>query len=73
MLYGGTREMNKIMKDYGGVYAVPSSFLIGKNGSIIWKYPGAILKDYDPQTFATLVYKIEKELKNQEKDSTIVE
>ena len=72
MLYGGTREMNKIMKDYGGVYAVPSSFLIGKNGSVIWKYPGAILKDYDPQTFATLVYKIEKELKSPEKDSTIV-
>ena len=72
LLYGGTREMNKIMKDYGGVYAVPSSFLIGKNGSFIWKYPGAVLKDYDPQTFATLVYNIEKELKSSEKDSTIV-
>ena len=46
-----------------GVYAIPSSFLIGKNGNIIWKYPGAILKNYDPQTFADLVYKIEKELK----------
>ena len=73
LLYGGSREMNKIMKDYGGVYAVPSSFLIGKKGSIIWKYPGAILKDYDPQTFATLVYEIEKELKDKEQDGTIVE
>ena len=73
LLYGGTREMNKIMKDYGGVYAVPSSFLIGKKGSIIWKYPGAILKNYDPQTFATLVYEIEKELKKQEENGTIVE
>ena len=73
LLYGSARDMNKIMKDYGGVYAVPSSFLIGKDGSIIWSYPGAILKLYDPQTFSTLVYKIEKELKNVASDSTIVE
>ncbi len=73
LLYGDARDMNKIMKDYGGVYAVPSSFLIGKEGSIIWKYPGAILKDYDPQTFAALVYEIEKELKKQEKEDAIVE
>ena len=63
LLYGSAKEMNKIMRDYDGVYAVPSSFLVGKNGNIIWKYPGAILKNYDPQTFADLVYKIEKELK----------
>jgi peroxiredoxin len=66
LLYGGTREMNKVMKDYGGVSAVPSSFLVGKNGAIVWSYPGAILKNYDPQTFATLVYEIEKELKKGE-------
>ena len=73
LLYGGARDMNNIMKDYGGVYAVPSSFLIGKDGSIIWSYPGAILKLYDPQTFSTLVYKIEKELKNVARDNTIIE
>ena len=73
LLYGDVRDMNKIMKDYGGVYAVPSSFLIGKQGSIVWKYPGAILKDYDPQTFATLIYEIEKELKEQNKEDAIVE
>jgi len=72
LLYGGVRDINKIMKDYGGVYAVPSTFLVGKKGSIIWKYPGAILKDYDPQTFATLIYKIERELKELEKDGSIV-
>ena len=60
------------MKEYGGVYAVPSTFLVGKKGSILWKYPGAILKDYDPQTFATLIYEIEKELKELEKDGSIV-
>ena len=63
LLYGSAKDMNKLMRDYDGVYAVPSSFLIGKNGNIIWKYPGAILKKYDPQTFADLLYKIEKELK----------
>ena len=73
LLYGSSRDMNNIMKDYGGVYAVPSSFLIGKEGSIIWSYPGAILKLYDPQTFSALVYKIEKELKHVTSDSLIVE
>ena len=73
LLYGGTRDMNNIMKDYGGVYAVPSSFLIGKEGSILWSYPGAILKLYDPQTFSALVYKIEKELKHVTSDSLVVE
>ena len=29
--------MNKIMRDYGGVYAIPSSFLIGKQGDITSK------------------------------------
>ena len=73
LLYGSARDMNNIMKDYGGVYAVPSSFLIGKEGSIIWSYPGAILKLYDPQTFSALVYKIEKELKYVTSDSLVVE
>ena len=63
LLYGSAKDMNKIMQDYGGVHAIPSSFLIGKSGSIIWSYPGAILKNYDPHTFMNLVYKIEKELK----------
>ena len=59
-------QMNKIMNDYGGIYSVPSSFLISKKGKIIWKYPGAILKEYDPQTYSSLIYEIEKELKNEE-------
>ena len=73
LLYGSARDINKVMRDYGGVYAVPSSFLVGKNGSIVWSYPGAILKNYDPQTFSTLVYEIEKELKEQGKEDAIVE
>ena len=73
LLYGGTREMNKVMRDYGGVNAVPSSFLVGKNGTIAWSYPGAILKNYDPQTFAALVYEIEKELKKGEVKNPVEE
>ena len=73
LLYGGAREMNKIMKDYGGVYAVPSSFLVGKNGNIVWSSPGAILKNYDPQTFATLLYEIEKELNKGEVENPVKE
>ncbi len=71
LLFGSTREMNKVMKAYGGVYAVPSSFLIGKSGNIIWSYPGAILKNYDPQLFAGLVYEIEKELKSDYQSTTV--
>ena len=66
LLYGSANDLNKITTDFGGVYAVPSSFLVNKNGEIVWSYPGAILKNYDPQTFADLVYKIEKELKAEE-------
>ena len=68
LLYGNARDINKVMRDYGGVYAVPSSFLVGKWGSIVWSYPGAILKNYDPQTFSALVYEIEKELKVESAD-----
>ena len=67
LLYGDSKNMNKIMRDYGGVSAVPSSFLINKKGKIVWKYPGAILKDYDPQTYAKLIYEIEKGLKEIKK------
>ena len=66
LLYGSANDLNKITTDFGGVYAVPSSFLVDKNGEMVWSYPGAILKNYDPQTFADLVYIIEKELKAEE-------
>ena len=65
ILYGPAKEMNDVTRNYGGVYAIPSSFLIGKGGDIIWSYPGAILKNYDPQLFASLVYEIEKALKEE--------
>ena len=65
ILYADAKVMNEVTRNYGGVYAIPSSFLIGKSGDIIWSYPGAILKNYDPQLFASLVYEIEKAMKQE--------
>ena len=42
------KDIDEITKSFGGVPAVPWSFLIGIEGEIIKTYPGAILKDYDP-------------------------
>ena len=56
-------DIEQITTNYGGIYAVPWSFLIGVNGEIIKVYPGAILKSYDPAMFQDLVYNIESQLK----------
>ncbi|MAQ43755.1 MAG: hypothetical protein CMG25_04630 [Candidatus Marinimicrobia bacterium] len=62
LLYGSSEKINKIASDYGGVSAVPWSFLIDTNGEIITIYPGAILKQYDPKMYQDLVNNIEKYL-----------
>ena len=62
ILYGSTRNLNKVSMDYGGVMSLPTSVLIGKNNEVIRTYPGAILKSYNPQQYATFVYEIEKAL-----------
>ncbi len=46
VLYGKQRKMDKLMRNYGGVYAVPTSVLIGRNGDILKTYPGALLKGH---------------------------
>ena len=63
LLYGSYEEIEKITLSYGGVPAVPWSFLIGVSGDIIKTYPGAILKSYDPIMFQDLLNNIENELK----------
>ena len=60
ILYGSARNLNKVSMDYGGVMSLPTSILIGKNNEVIRTYPGAILKSYNPQQYATFVYEIEK-------------
>lgn len=60
VLYGSSKNMNQITSDYGGVYSIPTSFLIDKNGEVLRTYPGAILKNYDPQLYSGLIFEIEK-------------
>jgi len=65
ILYGSARDLNKVSMDYGGVMSLPTSVLIGKNNEVIRTYPGAILKSYNPQQYATFVYEIEKALSKE--------
>ena len=62
ILYGNQNEMQKIIIDYGGVYSIPMSFLIGKDNEVKRVYPGAILKQYDPNMFADLIFNIENSI-----------
>lgn len=62
LLYGSNKEIDTITKSYGGVPAVPWSFLIGVDGEIIKTYPGAILKQASKEMYDNLVYLIELEI-----------
>jgi len=66
VLYGNQNEMQKIIVDYGGVYSIPMSFLIGKDNEVKRVYPGAILKQYDPNMFADLIFNIENSISRYE-------
>ena len=68
-LYGDNKQINEITNLYGGVPAVPWSFLVGINGEIIDTYPGAILKQYDPVTYSRLEQTIISELNKINQDS----
>ena len=59
VLYGTPSEIQNVTSAYGGIYSIPQSFLIDKNGEIIRAYPGAILKDFNPNMYADLIYNIE--------------
>ena len=62
LLYGNFKEIDSITRSYGGVPAVPWSFLVGVEGDIIKTYPGAIIAQYDPVTYQNLVHTIESQL-----------
>ncbi len=68
-LYGNNKQINEITNLYGGVPAVPWSFLVGVNGEIIDTFPGAILKQYDPVTYSRLEQTIVSELNKINQDS----
>ena len=62
LLYGNFKEIDSITRSYGGVPAVPWSFLVSVEGDIIKTYPGAIIAQYDPVTYQNLVHTIESQL-----------
>ena len=66
LLYGNFKEIDSITRSYGGIPAVPWSFLIGTEGDIIKTYPGAIIAQYDPITHQNLIYAIETQLNIKE-------
>ena len=63
LLYGNNKEISEITNSYGGIPAIPWSFLVGIDGEIIATYPGAILKQYDPLTYYRLEQSIVSEIK----------
>jgi len=67
LLYGSFKEIDSVTRSYGGIPAVPWSFLIGVEGDIIKKYPGAIIAQWDPVKYQNLVYTIEDQLNIKEK------
>ena len=62
ILYGNQKDMMRIQRDYGGVHSIPISFLINKKGEIIRIYPGAIIKQFDPNIYTDLILHIEDAL-----------
>ena len=44
LLFDSPRNMDKLTRSYGGVYAVPTSYIIGRKGNVITSFPGAIIK-----------------------------
>ncbi len=62
LLYGNNKQISEVTSAYGGIPAVPWSFLVGVDGEIIATYPGAILKQYDPLTYYRLEQSIVSEI-----------
>jgi len=62
ILYGDQKTMMKIQREYGGIHSIPMSFLINKKGEIIRIYPGAIIKQFDPNIYTDLILHIEDAL-----------
>ena len=62
ILYGDQKNMMKIQREYGGIHSIPMSFLINKKGEIIRVYPGAIIKQFDPNIYTDLILHIEDAL-----------
>jgi len=68
ILYGSNKQINNISGEYGGIRALPTSIIIGRNGEIKRIYPSAILKNYTPDIYASFIHDVQVALKtNNEK------
>ena len=56
-------DTQKVQMEYG-VYSVPISFLINKNGELIRVYNGLISKQFNANAYTDLIINIEKALKD---------
>jgi len=63
ILYGSPADTYKIQMEYG-VYSIPISFLVNKEGELIRVYSGLISKQFNPNAYTDLIINIEKALKN---------
>ena len=63
ILYGLPSDTQKVQMEYG-VYSVPISFLINKNGELIRVYNGLISKQFNANAYTDLIINIEKALKD---------
>ncbi len=62
VLYGSNKQITKISTEYGGIRALPTSIIIGRNGEIKRIYPTAILKNYTPDIYSSFMYDIQTAL-----------
>ena len=63
ILFGSSKQIGKISNEYGGIRALPTSVIIGRNGEIKRIYPSAILKNYTPDIYSSFIYDVKSALK----------
>ncbi len=60
VLYGSAREVQMVGMQYGGINAVPTSFIINRKGELVRMYPGALIKGQP--MYQSFVQELETEL-----------
>ena len=62
ILYGSNQQISEISREYGGIRALPTTVIIGRNGEIKRIYPSAILKNYTPDIYSSFMYDVQAAL-----------
>ena len=63
ILYGTQQDLNKISMMYGGISAVPTTFIVNAQGELVKIFPGAIIKGQP--IYYEFIRVIESELKEK--------